>query len=252
MRILRLQHDGQSSYARLEGDDTARLWSAAPWAGGTETERRVSLRDATLLSPAQPSKIICVGRNYREHAKELGNEVPKEPLLFFKPPSSVVGPGAAVELPRESERVEQEGELALVIGRAVRRIAPDDALSALYGVTCADDVTARDLQKKDVQFTRGKGFDGFCPLGPWIETEPGDLDTLSLRVEVNGALRQSGQVSEMVFSPAFLIAYISQVMTLLPGDVILTGTPAGVGPLAAGDRVSVTIDRIGTLEHTMR
>ena len=252
MRILRLHHGGLDYYARLVDEATARLFTAAPWAGGTETDRLVPLKPGTLLAPSEPSKIVCVGRNYREHAKELGNEVPKEPLLFFKPPSSLVGPDAEVELPIESERVEQEGELALVIGRRVRRIPEAEALTALFGVTCADDVTARDLQKKDVQFTRGKGFDGFCPLGPWIETEPGDLSTLALRVEVNGVLRQSGSVSEMVFSPAYLISYVSQVMTLLPGDVILTGTPAGVAPLASGDRVSISIDRVGTLTHTVR
>ena len=250
MQFLRLHHGGADYYGRRIDEATARLWTAAPWSGGVETDRFVPLR--TLLAPVQPSKVVCVGRNYREHAKELGNEVPKEPLLFLKPPTTIVGPGAAVELPRESERVEHEGELALVIGRTIRRATEAEAAAAIFGVTCADDVTARDLQKKDVQFTRGKGFDGFCPVGPWIETEPGDLAALALRLEVNGVNRQSASTGEMVFSPAFVVAYISQVMTLLPGDLILTGTPAGVAPLAAGDVVRVTIDRIGTLEHTMR
>jgi 2-keto-4-pentenoate hydratase/2-oxohepta-3-ene-1,7-dioic acid hydratase in catechol pathway len=250
MQFLRLHHGGADYYGRRIDEATVRLWTAAPWSGGVETDRLVPLR--TLLAPVQPSKVVCVGRNYREHAKELGNEVPKEPLLFLKPPTTIVGPGAAVELPRESERVEHEGELALVIGRTIRRATEAEAASAIFGVTCADDVTARDLQKKDVQFTRGKGFDGFCPVGPWIETEPGDLAALALRVEVNGVTRQSASTGEMVFSPAFVVAYVSQVMTLLPGDLILTGTPAGVAPLAAGDVVRVTIDGIGTLEHTMR
>lgn len=250
MQILRLHHGGLDYYARRVDEATARLWTGAPWSGGTETDRLVPIR--TVLAPVEPSKIICVGRNYREHAKELGNEVPKEPLLFLKPPTTVVGPGAAVELPRESERVEHEGELALVIGKTIRRASEAEAAAAIFGVTCADDVTARDLQKKDVQFTRGKGFDGFCPVGPWVETEPGDLATLSLRLEVNGTTRQAASTGEMVFSPAFVVSYVSQVMTLVPGDLILTGTPAGVAPLAAGDVVRVTIDRIGSLEHGVR
>lgn len=250
MQFLRLHHGGLDYYARRLDEHTARLWTAAPWAGGTETDRLVPIK--TLLAPVEPSKIVCVGRNYREHAKELGNEVPKEPLLFFKPPTTVVGPGALVELPPESERIEHEGELALVIGKTIRRAGEAEAAAAIFGVTCADDVTARDLQKKDVQFTRGKGFDGFCPVGPWIETEAGDLSTLALRLEVNGQTRQAASTGEMVFSPAFVVSYVSQVMTLVPGDLILTGTPAGVGKLAPGDAVSVSIDRIGTLEHGIR
>jgi len=252
MQFLRLHHGGLDYYAQRLDQLTARLWTAAPWSGGAVTDRLVPLKPGSILAPVEPSKIICVGRNYVEHAKELGNEVPKEPLLFFKPPSSVVGPGAAVELPGLSSRVEHEGELALVIGKTVRRASEAEAQAAIFGATCADDVTARDLQKKDVQFTRGKSFDGFCPVGPWIETEPGDLSALDLSLSVNGAVRQSGNTRQMVFSPAFIVAYISQVMTLVPGDLILTGTPAGVSPLHAGDEVSVTIAGIGTLTHTMR
>jgi 2-keto-4-pentenoate hydratase/2-oxohepta-3-ene-1,7-dioic acid hydratase in catechol pathway len=181
--------------------------------------------------------------------KELGHEVPAEPLLFLKPPSAILDPGGAVQLPPESQRVEHEGELAIVIGRPMRRVGAADALAHVAGVTCADDVTARDLQRKDVQFTRAKGFDGFCPVGPWIETEPGELATLELRTRVNGETRQHGRIADMIWPVPELLAYISRMMTLLPGDLVLTGTPAGVGPLAPGDRVEVEIDRIGVLEH---
>lgn len=252
MRILRLTHGGLDYFARWVDESTARLWTAAPWDGGSETDRLVPIRPGALLAPVVPSKIVCVGRSYREHAKELGNEVPKEPLLFFKPPSALLGPGADVELPPESERVEYEGELALVIGTRVRRVDAAGARAAVYGVTCADDVTARDLQRKDVQFTRGKGFDGFCPVGPWIETEPGDLDALTLTTRVSGVVRQEARTSLMMWSPYELVAYISQTMTLVPGDLILTGTPAGVGPLLAGDSVEVEISGVGVLRHGVR
>lgn len=199
----------------------------------------------------KPSKIVCVGRNYRAHAKELGNEVPSEPLLFLKPPSAVIGDGDAIVLPRESARVEHEGELAVVIGRKARRVRPEDAASYIAGYTVANDVTARDLQRKDVQFTRGKGFDTFCPLGPALVRERPSPDA-SISVSVNGVRRQHGHLRDMVFSIDVLVAYISDVMTLEPGDVILTGTPEGVGPLAPGDVVEVTIDSVGTLRNTVR
>lgn len=230
---------------------TARLWTAAPWNGGTETDRLVPIKAGSLLAPVTPSKIVCVGRNYRAHAKELGNEVPAEPLLFLKPPSALIGPDATIELPAASARVEHEGELAVVIG-SVLRDAPDAARAraAIWGVTCANDVTARDLQKKDVQFTRAKGFDTFCPIGPWIESDA-DWTRAKLEVRVDGATRQSGRTSDMVFPPADLIAFVSRVMTLLPGDVVLTGTPEGVGPLATGNTVEVEIEGIGTLRNTV-
>lgn len=249
MRVLRIRHGGLEYWARLVDEATARLWTGAPWAGGSETDRLVPLKPGSLLAPVVPSKIVCVGRNYREHAKELGHEVPAEPLLFLKPPSAILDPSGTVELPPESQRVEHEGELAIVIGRAMRRVHAADALSHVFGITCADDVTARDLQKKDVQFTRGKGFDTFCPVGPWIETEPGELSTLELRTRVGGELRQHGRVSDMIWPVPELLAYVSGVMTLLPGDLLLTGTPAGVGPLAPGDRVEIEIERVGILAH---
>ena len=210
------------------------------------------LAEARLLAPVQPSKIVCVGRNYREHAAELGNAMPAEPLLFLKAPSSLIGHGGIIELPTASNRVEHEGELAVVIGRRAWRVSDaENPLDYVLGYTCANDVTARDLQRKDVQFTRAKSFDTFCPVGPYVETE---LDPLDLQVEtrVNGELRQRGRTSEMAFSVPFLIRYISHIMTLEPGDVISTGTPAGVGPLTDGDTVEVEVEGIGTLRNPVR
>lgn len=197
-----------------------------------------------------PSKIVCVGRNYADHAKELGNEPPAEPIIFLKPPSSVLAPGGRIVRPPQSQRVDFEGELALVIGREARNVTASQWRDYVAGFTCANDVTARDLQKKDGQFTRGKGFDTFCPLGPWIET---DLDPASLRLttRVNGETRQDGNTSQMIFSCGVIIAFITSVMTLVPGDVVLTGTPAGVGPLNGGDTVEVEIEGIGTLRNVV-
>jgi 2-keto-4-pentenoate hydratase/2-oxohepta-3-ene-1,7-dioic acid hydratase in catechol pathway len=198
-----------------------------------------------------PSKVVCVGRNYRAHAKELGNEVPSEPLLFLKPPSAVIGDGDSIVLPRESARVEHEGELAVVIAKRARRVRAEDVASIIEGYTIANDVTARDLQRKDVQFTRGKGFDTFCPIGPALVRERPSPDAI-ITVTVNGARRQHGHLRDMVFSIDALVAYISDVMTLEPGDVILTGTPEGVGPLVDGDVVEVAIDGLGVLRNSVR
>ena len=200
-------------------------------------------------APPMPSKIVAVGRNYREHAKELGNVAPEEePLLFLKAPSALVFGGGDIVMPPESARVDYEGELALVIGRKVKAWPQERWLEALAGVCCANDVTARDLQKKDGQWSRAKSFDTFCPVGPEIVSglDPSDL---AIETRVNGAVRQSSRTSEMVFSPAFLVAYVSRMMTLLPGDLILTGTPAGIAPLAAGDVVEVEIEKIGVLKN---
>lgn len=241
MRLLRLAHAGIEYWAREVDAQTARLWDAAPYAGGRETDRLVPLRADALRAPVLPTKIVCVGRNYREHAKELGNDVPKEPLLFLKPPSALLAPGAAIELPPLSERVEHEGELCVVVGRTLRRASRADAAAAVFAVTAANDVTARDLQRKDVQFTRGKGFDTFCPVGAMLETEPGPLDQLRVITRVGGVERQNGSVADMIWPVDELLAYISAVMTLHPGDIVLTGTPAGVGPLGSGDVVEVSI-----------
>jgi len=203
---------------------------------------------AQILPPAAPTKIVAVGRNYAEHAKELGNEPPSEPIIFLKPPSALLSPGATIIRPPQSQRVDYEGELAIVIGSRARNIRADRWREVVQGFTCGNDVTARDLQKKDVQFTRGKSFDTFCPIGPSIETDLDPAD-LSIVTRVNGDIKQNGRTSMMVFPCGVLIEFISSVMTLEPGDVILTGTPAGVGPLGSGDTVEVEIEGIGTLRN---
>jgi 2-keto-4-pentenoate hydratase/2-oxohepta-3-ene-1,7-dioic acid hydratase in catechol pathway len=210
------------------------------------------LSEVTLLAPVSPSKIVCVGRNYREHAAELGNKMPEEPLLFLKPSSSLIGPGDAIELPGASQQVEHEGELGVVIGKTARKLSEnDDPLSYVFGYTCVNDVTARDLQRKDVQFTRGKGFDTFCPVGPWIVTDI-DPTKVSVTTRVNGELKQNGNTADMAFPVSFLIRYISNIMTLSPGDLIATGTPAGVSKMSDGDKVEVEVEGIGILENLVR
>ncbi len=216
--------------------------------GKVEEGRPLALSEAILLPPVTPGKIVCVGRNYADHAKELGNEPPQEPIIFLKPPSALLAPGGTIVRPAASQRVDFEGELAIVIGRRAKDVRATDWRDYVLGFTCANDVTARDLQKKDVQFTRGKGFDTFLPLGPCIETAL-DPASLSLTTRVNGDLRQSGSTISMIFPCPVLIEFISAIMTLEPGDVILTGTPAGVGPLQAGDRVEIEIEGIGTLRN---
>ncbi len=209
------------------------------------------LSTADLLPPVTPSKIVCVGRNYREHAQELGNEVPAEPLLFFKPPSSLLAPKGVVCMPRASERVDYEGELALVIGRRAHRVAPDaDWRSYVRGYTIANDITARDLQKKDGQWTRAKGFDTFCPIGPYVSNEVDPVSGLTVETCVNGELRQHGSTLDFIFPISTLLSYITAAITLEPGDLLLTGTPSGVGPVNAGDRVEVAIPGLGVLSNT--
>ncbi|HXR38219.1 MAG TPA: fumarylacetoacetate hydrolase family protein [Terracidiphilus sp.] len=211
------------------------------------------LSAACLLAPVTPSKIICVGRNYRDHAKELGNEVPAEPLLFFKPPSSLLRPGGVVRMPAASERVDFEGELALVIGKRVSKLAAGaDWRAVVRGYTIANDVTARDLQKKDGQWTRAKGFDTFCPVGPIVSDEVDPEAGLTVETRVNGELRQHGSTLDFIFSIPALLSYISAAITLEVGDLVLTGTPAGVGPLKAGDCVEVSIPGLGTLANTFQ
>ena len=211
----------------------------------------MSLVAAELLPPVTPSKIVCVGRNYRDHAKELGNEVPTEPLLFFKPPSSLLAPGGVVRMPAASQRVDFEGELALIIDKRTSKLAPNaEWRSVIRGYTIANDVTARDLQKKDGQWTRAKGFDTFCPVGPIVSDEVNPEAGLAVETRVNGELRQHGSTLDFIFSIPALLSYISAAITLEPGDVILTGTPAGVGPLKAGDSVEVSIPGLGVLANT--
>jgi 2-keto-4-pentenoate hydratase/2-oxohepta-3-ene-1,7-dioic acid hydratase in catechol pathway len=209
------------------------------------------LNEARLLAPVTPSKIVCVGRNYRDHAKELGNEVPAEPLLFFKPPSSLLEPGGVVEMPAVSERVDFEGELALVIGRRATKLKADaNWRTFVRGYTLANDVTARDLQKKDGQWTRAKGFDTFCPVGPFVSDEVNPEAGLAIETRVNGELRQQGSTKDFIFSVPELLRYITAAITLEPGDLVLTGTPAGAGPVAAGDRVDVAMSGLGVLTNT--
>lgn len=205
---------------------------------------------ALLLPPVAPSKIVAVGRNYADHAKELGNETPSEPIIFLKPPTAVLPPNGTIVRPPQSDRVDFEGELAIVIGREARNVSRANWREYVRGFTCANDVTARDLQKRDVQFTRGKSFDTFCPLGPCIETDI-DPSNVSIQTRVNGQVKQNGRTSDMVFGCDALIEFVTSVMTLLPGDVILTGTPAGVGPLKSGDTVEVEIAGIGTLRNVV-
>jgi 2-keto-4-pentenoate hydratase/2-oxohepta-3-ene-1,7-dioic acid hydratase in catechol pathway len=213
------------------------------------TGERWAVPDVRLLSPILPSKVVCVGRNYADHAAEHGAEVPAEPLLFLKPSTSVIGPQDAIKLPPQSNQVEHEAELAVVIGApGAHRVDRAAAVRAVFGYTCANDVTARDLQRSDGQWTRAKGFDSFCPLGPWIETDV-DVTDLEVRCEVGEEVRQLGRTKDMVFDVPALVSYASHVMTLLPGDVLLTGTPAGVGPLLGGDVVTVRVERIGTLSN---
>jgi 2-keto-4-pentenoate hydratase/2-oxohepta-3-ene-1,7-dioic acid hydratase in catechol pathway len=259
VRIARFAHSSGFSFGAVEGSPTAGPDAQTvaeidghPFGDLRFTGQRWALADVRLLSPILPSKVVCVGRNYADHAAELGNEVPKEPLLFLKPSTSLIGPNDAIRLPLQSNQVEHEAELAVVIGATgARRVDRAGAAAAIFGYTCANDVTARDLQRADVQFTRAKGFDSFCPLGPWMVTGV-DVNDVEVRCEVNEEVRQLGRTKDMVFDPATLVSYISHVMTLLPGDVVLTGTPAGVGPLTDGDVVTVSIEGLGTLANRVQ
>ena len=256
MRFARFAHADGIAIGVVEGDLEAgqNALTVAEIEGSMFGQFRFSgarwaVPDVRLLPPPLfTSKIVCVGRNYAEHAAELGNEVPKEPLLFLKPSTSLIGAHDTIELPPQSSRVEHEAELAVVIGGSagVRRLSRDQARNAIFGYTVGNDVTARDLQRSDGQWTRAKGFDTFCPLGPWIDTEI-DVADLEVRCEVNEEVRQLGRTKDMIFDPVSIVSYVSHMMTLLPGDVILTGTPAGVSPIASGDVVSVRVQGIGEL-----
>jgi len=238
----------EPGYVELGASGVA-LLTKAPWLGGVSSGQNFA-GTAASLTPVTPSKIICIGRNYRAHAQELGNAVPAEPLLFFKPPSALLDPGGVVRLPPESSRVEFEAELAVVIGKRTRRVPAERALDHVFGFTIACDITARDLQRKDGQWTRAKGFDTFCPVGREVTTDV-DVRELSIRLFQNDELRQDGNTRDMVFGVPELIAYVSNVMTLEPGDLLLTGTPEGVGPIATGDRIRIEIETLGRLEFTV-
>jgi len=235
----------------LDGESVQEI-SAAPWREFNHTGRSFPLSSVRLLAPVEPKKIACVGRNYAAHAAELGNQVPKEPLIFLKPPSALIGPGQAIIRPKISARVDFEGELGVVIAKHCRNLEADDHVHPyILGYTCLNDVTARDLQKKDSQWTRGKGFDTFCPVGPIVSDEIDPWSGIAVETRVNAELRQQGNTRDFIFHLDVVIRYISQVMTLLPGDLIATGTPSGVGPLTAGDVVEVTVQGIGTLRNTV-
>jgi 2-keto-4-pentenoate hydratase/2-oxohepta-3-ene-1,7-dioic acid hydratase in catechol pathway len=240
---------GPVAYGLVEGDgadaSVVRL-DGAPFDGLRPTGERTLLSEVTLLAPVEPSKVLAFGRNYAEHAKELGNEVPEIPVVFSKPSTAVVGPDAEVGYPQLTSNLHFEGELAIVIGRRCTRVAKEDVADVVLGYTVANDLTMRDLQRAEKQWTRAKGFDGSCPLGPWVETEI-DPSALALRTTVNGEVKQDGTTADMLLDVAACVAWVSEAMTLLPGDVVLTGTPAGVGPLQAGDEVAVSIEGIGTL-----
>ena len=250
MRIVRYRGTDGPAWGVLEADDRVRGASGTPFVDLVAGEKVGPLAEVSLLAPATPSKVICVGRNYREHAAEFNNPAPEEPLLFMKPPSSVIGPGAEIHYPSLSNRVDPEAELVLVVGREAHRLPAERAMEVIGGYTCGNDVTARDIQKSDGQWTRGKGFHTFCPIGPWIET---DLDPSDLRVTctVDGEVRQDGRTSDLIFPIPYLIEYISRFTQLLPGDIIMTGTPEGVAPMEIGSTVSVEVEGVGVITNPL-
>jgi 2-keto-4-pentenoate hydratase/2-oxohepta-3-ene-1,7-dioic acid hydratase in catechol pathway len=252
MRLVRFRSGDRIATGAVDrGSDEVRVLRGTFFEDPLPSGEAVALDDVHLLAPVLPSKVVCVGKNYAAHAAEFGMEVPEEPLLFLKPSTSVIGPNDPITLLAVSRRVDYEGELAVVIGRLARDVRAEDAFKYILGYTCANDVTLRDLQKTDDQWARAKGFDGSCPLGPWIETDL-DPNEAIVRTTLNGEIRQQGSTSEMVFGVATLIEYITTFMTLLPGDTLLTGTPEGVGQLADGDVVEVEVEGVGVLRNEVR
>jgi 2-keto-4-pentenoate hydratase/2-oxohepta-3-ene-1,7-dioic acid hydratase in catechol pathway len=247
VRIARVSHGGSIFFAALEGDEAEEL-DGPPIGDIRLTGKRVPMSECRLLAPTLPSKVVAVGVNYRDHAEEMGHPLPAEPLLFLKPSTAVIGPDDPIRKPAACERLDHEGELAVVVRGLVRNADNETARRAILGFTCGNDVTARDLQAKDGQWTRAKGFDSFCPLGPWIETELDPSDA-AIEVRLNGEVRQRSSTKNLIFGPSALVSYVSGVMTLLPGDVIMTGTPSGVGPMEPGDSAEVEIAGIGVLRN---
>jgi len=259
MKYCRFQLDGQAHYGLVESvagrEEITRQFVRPPAEAGGDMEdmptkrmAHIAVEEGGLLAPVQPSKIVCVGRNYREHAAELGNEVPQEPLIFFKPASSLLDPGATIRRPKVSQRTDYEGELGVVIGRRCYKLGADeDVRPYILGYTCVNDFTARDLQNKDGQWTRAKGFDTFCPVGPCVADELDPWAGVGVETRVNGEVRQRGNTRDFIFALDIIVRYIAAVMTLLPGDLIATGTPQGVGPVVAGDVIEVSVDGVGTL-----
>ncbi len=246
MKVFRIKHNDAIFYATHEDGNIFK-----PLIAGQHEQENFPAVECLVLPIVVPSKIICVGLNYKEHAKELNMDMPEEPMIFFKPPSAIIGNKDSIILPSMSEHVDYEGELAVVIGQTAKNISPENAHKHIFGYTCANDVTARDLQKKDRLFARAKGFDTFAPIGPSIETNIADPSALTLRTIVNGKVRQEGNTSDMIYTPAELISFISRIMTLGPGDIILTGTPPGIGPLTSGDEVQVEIEGVGILTNSV-
>ena len=252
MRLLRFRHaDRIATGVADTADDTVRVLAGTFFEDPLPTGEELPLDELHLLAPVLPSKLVCVGKNYAAHAAEFGMTIPEEPLLFLKPSTAVIGPNDPITLLPVSKRVDYEGELAVVIGRLAKNIRAEDAYKVILGYTCANDVTLRDLQKTDDQWARAKGFDGSAPLGPWIETDVDPNDAV-VETRLNGEVRQQGRTTDMVYGVATLIEYITAFMTLLPGDVVLTGTPEGVGPLAVGDVVEVEVEGAGVLANTVR
>jgi 2-keto-4-pentenoate hydratase/2-oxohepta-3-ene-1,7-dioic acid hydratase in catechol pathway len=252
VRIARIAHPEGVSFAEIDAQGrTVAEIAEHPFGQPTFTGRTWPVADIRLLAPILPSKVVCVGKNYADHAKEMGGEAPADPVIFMKPSTSVIGPQAAIKLPPDSTRVDYEGELAVVIGQPCRDVPAARASSVILGYTIANDVTARDQQQHDGQWTRAKGHDTFCPLGPWIDTTV-QPDELGLRTELDGELKQDSNTAMLLHTVPELIEWITRVMTLLPGDVILTGTPAGVGPMTDGQTVSVSIERLGTLTNPIQ
>lgn len=251
-RYVRIKsNQGQTYYGLLQLTRSIQVLDAPPWLQGQPTDLELEPGSYELLAPCAPTKIVAVGKNYADHAAEMGTPVPEEPMLFLKPPTAITASGREIQYPPQSQRVDYEGELALVIGAPCTDCTPAEAQSKIWGYTIANDVTARDLQKKDGQWTRGKGFNTFCPLGPWIVRELNPGARIQTFLNDGSQPVQSALINQMVFSPEVIVSYISQVMTLLPGDVVLTGTPEGVGSMQIGDRVRVEIEGIGELENTV-
>ena len=252
MRIVRFELTGRTGYGILEGEKISVLWSTPFGDGLKNTVGEIaSLPAVKLLAPCEPTKIVALGLNYRDHAAEFGHPLPEEPLLFMKPSTAVIGPDEDIIYPAMSRRVDYEAELAVVIGKTARHVKEEDVRDYVLGYTCINDVTARDLQKKDGQFTRSKSFDTFAPLGPWIETAIPDPDNLTVEAFLNGERRQHSSTRNLVFPVGALVSFISRIMTLLPGDVIATGTPAGVGAMQPGDVVEIRVEGIGTLRNRL-
>jgi 2-keto-4-pentenoate hydratase/2-oxohepta-3-ene-1,7-dioic acid hydratase in catechol pathway len=252
MRLLRFRYGDRIATGAVErGSDDVRVLKGTFFEDPLPTGEVVPLDDVHLLAPVLPSKLVCVGKNYAAHAAEFGTDVPEEPLLFLKPSTAVIGPNDPIPLLPISRRVDYEGELAVVIGRIARDVRAEDASKYILGYTCANDVTLRDLQKPDDQWARAKGFDGSCPIGPWIETDLDPTDAV-VRTRVNGEIRQQASTTDMVFGVATLLEHITTFMTMLPGDLLVTGTPEGVGPLADGDVVEVEVDGVGVLRNEAR